>query len=115
MTSATSSGRTQCTRLSTSGEPKRLLRGGGTSSGIFRSQRLQPAPQPLELRLVDAGADAAGIDQLAVGIVVGEQQGAEIRPRAFGIGPADHEGETKPQQFCRFQELGEVARDSIMD
>jgi hypothetical protein len=31
LTSATSSGRTQCTRLSTSGDPKRLLRGGGTS------------------------------------------------------------------------------------
>jgi hypothetical protein len=27
-------GRTQCTRLSTSGDPKRLVRGGGTSSGI---------------------------------------------------------------------------------
>jgi hypothetical protein len=33
-TSATSSGRTQCTRLSTKGDPKRLPRGGGTSSGI---------------------------------------------------------------------------------
>jgi hypothetical protein len=31
---ATSSGRTQCTRLSTRGEPKRLVRGGSTSSGI---------------------------------------------------------------------------------
>ena len=31
-TSATSSGPTQCTRLRTSGEPKRLLRGGGTSA-----------------------------------------------------------------------------------
>ena len=29
-TSATSSGRTQCTRLSRSGDPKRLPRGGGT-------------------------------------------------------------------------------------
>jgi hypothetical protein len=34
LTSATSSGRTQCTRLSTKGEPNRLVRGGGTSSGI---------------------------------------------------------------------------------
>ena len=34
-TYATSSGRTQCTRLSTSGDPKRLPRGGGTSSGIL--------------------------------------------------------------------------------
>jgi hypothetical protein len=30
LTSATNSGRTQCTRLSTSGDPKRLVRGGGT-------------------------------------------------------------------------------------
>jgi hypothetical protein len=30
-------GRTQCTRLKTSGEPKRLVRGGGTSSGIFKT------------------------------------------------------------------------------
>jgi hypothetical protein len=28
-------GRTQCTRFSTKGEPKRLRRGGGTSSGIL--------------------------------------------------------------------------------
>ena len=34
LTSATNSGRTQCTRLSTSGDPKRLVRGGGTSSEI---------------------------------------------------------------------------------
>src|ERR1700730_11130254 len=36
LTSATSSGRTQCTRLRMSGEPKRLVRGGGTSSGISK-------------------------------------------------------------------------------
>jgi hypothetical protein len=34
-TSATSSGRTQCTRLKVSGDPKRLSRGGGRSSGIL--------------------------------------------------------------------------------
>jgi len=31
----------------------------------------------------------AGIDQPAVGIVVGEQQRAEIRPPSFRIGPPD--------------------------
>src|SRR5690348_7956133 len=33
LTSATSSGRTQWTRLNTRGDPKRLSRGGGTASG----------------------------------------------------------------------------------
>jgi hypothetical protein len=43
-------------------------------------ERLQAMPQPLvELGRVDAGAGAAGIDQLAVRIVIGEQQRAEIR------------------------------------
>jgi uncharacterized protein YbaA (DUF1428 family) len=90
-TSATSSGRTQCTRPSTGGDPKRLVRGGGTSSGIVSvAKRLQAAPQPLKLGGVDAGAGAAGIDQPAARIIVGEQQRAEIRPPAFGIGPAHH-------------------------
>jgi hypothetical protein len=89
-TSATSSGRTQCTRLRTSGEPKRVPRGGGTSRGIVPvAKRLQPAPQPFKLGRIDAGADVAGIDQPSVGIVVGEQQRAEPRPPSFGIGPAD--------------------------
>src|SRR5215471_942552 len=35
VTSHTSTGRTQCTRARLSGEPKRLLRGGGAASGIF--------------------------------------------------------------------------------
>jgi hypothetical protein len=34
-TSATSSGLTQWTRLRTSADPKRLVRGGGTSSGVL--------------------------------------------------------------------------------
>jgi hypothetical protein len=71
-------------------------------------KRLQAAPQPLKLGGVDAGADAAGINQTSVGIVVGEQQRAEVWPPAFGIGPADHEGKPKPQQFCGFYEPGEV-------
>jgi len=43
-------------------------------------ERLKPAPQPLQFRLRDAGAGAAGIDQPAARIVIREQQGAEIRP-----------------------------------
>jgi len=36
--------------------------------------------------VVDAGADAAGKDETAIGIVIAEQQSAEKRPRAA----ADH-------------------------
>src|SRR5262249_30704669 len=36
------------------------------------------------------GADAAGIDQPAIRIIVAEQQRPEPGPGAFGIGPADH-------------------------
>ena len=53
-------------------------------------QRLQLSPKALQLRLIDAGADAAGKDKTAVGIVMAKQQGAELGARAFGIGPADH-------------------------
>src|SRR5205085_3664402 len=91
-TSATSSGRTQCTRLSTSGDPKRLPRGGGTSSGILSvASGCSFRHNPFQLGGVDAGAGAAGIDQPPAGIVVGEQQRAEIRPAPFRIGPADHD------------------------
>jgi hypothetical protein len=65
-------------------------------------------PQPFEFGLVDAGAGAAGIDQAAVGIVIGEQQRAEPGAPSFRIGSADHEGKPKPQQFCGFHEPGEV-------
>jgi hypothetical protein len=40
LTSTTSSGLTQCTLLRTSGDPKRLLRRGGTSSGIVDASNL---------------------------------------------------------------------------
>jgi hypothetical protein len=46
-TSATSSGRTQCTLESTSGEPERLVRGGGTSRPWPH-----PASGPLSTRLI---------------------------------------------------------------
>jgi hypothetical protein len=46
-------------------------------------------PQPFQFGGVDAGAGAAGIEQPAVGIVVGEQHGAEPGTPPFRIGPAD--------------------------
>jgi hypothetical protein len=33
--------------------------------------------------------DAAGMDQLAVVVIVAEQKRAEVRSRAFRVGPAD--------------------------
>ena len=46
---------------------------------------LQPAPQSRQLRLFDTAAGAAGIDKASLGIVVGDQQRAEIGPASFGI------------------------------
>jgi hypothetical protein len=57
------------TRDSTSGEPKRVDRGGGLSN-----------MDPLQLRLGHAGASTPGIDQLPRIVVIGKEQGAEIRP-----------------------------------
>ena len=57
---------------------------------LSSGQRLQPPPQPFEFGLVDAGADPAGVSEPSVRIVIAEQQRAETRPRALGIGPADH-------------------------
>ena len=58
---------------------------------IRRRQRLQAAPQPCELGMVDAGADPTGVSQPVIRIVVGEQQRLEPGPRAFRIGPTDHD------------------------
>ena len=75
----------------TRGDPKRVLRGGGKSSGMLSIARGCSQPrQPLELRGVDAAADAPRIDQPSVGIVIGEQHGADVGALAFGIGRADH-------------------------
>ena len=40
--------------------------------------------------------------------VIGEELRAEIRAASFRIGPADHEGKSKTQQFCGFHEPGEL-------
>lgn len=53
-------GRTQCTRLRTTGDPKRVLRGGGPRAASFT------APQPFKLRIPlrewDADSDEAPAD-----------------------------------------------------
>ena len=71
-------------------------------------ERLQPPPKPLELRVVNSGSDASGINEPTVWIIVRQEQSPEPGMRAFGIGPADHEGKSEPQQFCGFHEPGEV-------
>src|SRR5947207_366690 len=59
------------------------------SRGMQRGN-LPSVPEPLQFRLIDAAADAAGIDQAVVRIVISEQQSADIRAGPFGVGPADH-------------------------
>ena len=101
LTSATNSGRTQCTRLSASGDPKRLVRGGGTSSGIV----------PMESGCIlrhNRSSSPCLAGSGAVRIVVGEQQRAEPRPPPFRIGPADHEGKPNPANSAGFHHSGEV-------
>ena len=100
MISATSFGSTQWTRERTSGEPKRVLRGGRTLRGEFcAGERLKAAPQIGENLVRHPGAHAAGIDELAVIGVVAEQQRAEMRPRSFRVGPADDNELLAVQRF----------------
>ena len=40
--------------------------------------------------------------------MIGEELRADIGAASFRIGPADHEGKSKTQQFCGFHEPGEV-------
>jgi len=54
--------RTQWTRARTSGAPNPLVRGGWTSNGIApHGDGLQAAPQAMQLRMADAGADAPSV------------------------------------------------------
>ena len=69
---------------------------------------LSPLPKPAELCTINSGSDATRINKPPVWIVISQEQGAEPWASAFGIGPADHEGKSKPQQFCGFHEPGEV-------
>jgi hypothetical protein len=75
---------------------------------LRRRQRLQAAPQPFKFRMTDAGPGAASVNEPPIGIIIGEQQSSKMGPRSFGIGPADHEGKSEPQQFCGFHEPREV-------
>jgi hypothetical protein len=76
-------------RDSTSGEPKRVERGGGTLKGdLARFSGSRRRRRSLST-FWDAGADAAGINEPAVVRVVAKQKRAERRARSFRIGPAD--------------------------
>ena len=55
----------------------------------LRLERFQLPVEPLQFRLIHAGAGTAGIDQLAVRRVIAQQQRAEIRTPTLGIGEAD--------------------------
>jgi hypothetical protein len=54
-------------------------------------ERLQPPQEVLDLVGAHPGADPAGINQPPVGVVVPEQQRADERPAALGVGPADND------------------------
>jgi hypothetical protein len=69
----------------------------------------------LKLGGVDAGSDAAGIDQLSIRIVIGEQQRAEIRAAALQIGSADREDKPDPNNSTAFTSPARCQADSIMD
>ena len=72
-----------------SGDPKRVSRGGGALSGeVDRAKGSSVAANPRALWPAFR-PDAAGIDQLAVVVIVAEQERAEMGPRAFRVGPAD--------------------------
>jgi hypothetical protein len=43
----------------------------------------------MQLLLRQAGADAPGVDELAVRRVIAEQKRADVRPTPFRVGPAD--------------------------
>jgi hypothetical protein len=65
--------------------------------------------------MADAGAGAACVNEPPIGIVIGEQQGPEKGPRAFRIGPADHEGKSNLSNSAAFTNPARCRADSIMD
>ena len=85
-TSATSSGRSQCTPRASA------PRGGSENGGVFCSRRASLACSSRERLLREASPDLAGVAQRATRVVAAEQQRAEMPARAgrFGIA-ADHE------------------------
>jgi hypothetical protein len=72
-------------------------------------------PQSCEFGSVDAAAHAAGVHEATVWIVIGEQQSAEQRSSAFGIGPADHEANRNLSNSTVFTTPARCQADSIMD
>ena len=85
------------------------------SEDAVGGERRQAAPQPFKFGCVDAGADAAGIDQLSVRTVIGGELRAGIRAASFRIGPADHEGNPNPYNSAAFTGSARRQADSIMD
>jgi hypothetical protein len=67
-------------------------RGGVANGSLSVSRRSSLRLRRREARLVEAGADVAGVDEVAFPIVDAEQQRAETAAAALGIGvAADHE------------------------
>jgi hypothetical protein len=89
--STTSFGSTQWTRERTSGDPKRVFRGGGTLRGDLARLSGSRRRRIGKYLIGHPGTDAAGIDELAIIGVVAEQQRSEMRPRAFWVRPADND------------------------
>ena len=89
MISATSCGLTQCTRERTSGDPKRVSRGGGALSGELERAKGSRRRRKSASTLAGMPVPTGGIDQLAVVVIVAEQERAQMRPRTFRVGPAD--------------------------
>jgi hypothetical protein len=67
----------------------RCTRRRDAQRGGFAGERVQAAPQIGEHLNGHARAHAAGVDELSIVGVVAEEQRPKIRPRSFGIRPAD--------------------------
>ena len=83
-TSATSRGSIQCT-------PLRDTPFGSVTVGSGCAESLEPLVQLDQLRRIEAGADAAGVAQLALRVIIADEQRAKTLAAAFGIGVADHD------------------------
>jgi hypothetical protein len=79
------SGRTQCTRLRTSGEPNRFVRGGATSSGISEVASGCRRCQSRRASHGQCQPRRARHKQRLFKIVMCEQQRSEPRTRAFAV------------------------------
>jgi hypothetical protein len=83
VTSATSSGRTQCARLRVSGKPNRLSRGGGTSRAFGRRLAAESGATPVQVRH-DRCRCRRVRQKPTLRIVVGDQHRPDPEPASFG-------------------------------